>query len=68
MRRSGKQLSVPIATRNVLENPEWHDELSNQGGKRKVPCLRIEESEGQHQWLYNSKDIINYLEQRFNAA
>jgi len=31
-----------------------------------VPCLRIEES-GQTVWMYDSKTIIAYLEQRFAA-
>jgi len=35
------------------------------GGKRKVPCLRIEE-DGKTEWMYESNDIIAYLEQRFN--
>ncbi len=65
VRRSSRRLALPLETRNVLDNPTWHDELSEQGGKRKVPCLRIEDGDGQHQWLYNSKDIISYLEQRF---
>ena len=68
VRRNGKRLNLPLETRNVLENQQWHDELEQQGGKRKVPCLRIEDSEGQYQWLYNSKDIINYLNQRFNPS
>ena len=34
------------------------------GGKVQVPCLRIEEN-GQVQWLYESKSIIQYLDQRF---
>ncbi|HAI96784.1 MAG TPA: glutaredoxin, partial [Methylococcaceae bacterium] len=34
------------------------------GGKLKVPCLRIEE-DGKVSWMYESSDIINYLEDRF---
>ena len=68
VRRSSRRLALPLETRNVLDNADWHDELIQQGGKRKVPCLRIEDSSGQSQWLYNSKDIISYLEQRFSAA
>ena len=68
VRRSSQRLSVPLATRNVLENPQWHDELSDKGGRRKVPCLRIADAEGQHRWIYDSREIINYLELRFQAA
>lgn len=39
--------------------------LINEGGKRQVPCLRIE-SEGQGTvWLYESDAIIEYLQRNF---
>ena len=37
------------------------------GGKIKVPCLRIEEN-GESRWMYESNDIIRYLESRFAKA
>ena len=40
------------------------NELLKKGGKRKVPCLRIEK-DGKVQWMYNSKDIIVYLQNSF---
>ena len=39
--------------------------LAEQGGQIKVPCLRIEE-EGKVTWMYESSDIITYLENRFS--
>ncbi|QDF67358.1 glutaredoxin [Shewanella sp. SNU WT4] len=38
--------------------------LTEQGGKLQVPCLRIEQG-GQEQWLYESGDIIKYLQQHY---
>jgi glutaredoxin len=38
--------------------------LSDQGGKLQVPCLRIEQ-DGNTQWLYESKAITSYLNERF---
>ena len=38
--------------------------LAEQGGQIKVPCLRIEEK-GKVTWMYESSDIISYLETRF---
>ena len=35
------------------------------GGQTKVPCLRITDSAGSSQWLYDSSNIIAYLQQRF---
>jgi glutathione S-transferase len=39
---------------------QYRQELLEQGGKVKVPCLRIEQ-DGQVKWLYESNDIIAYL-------
>ena len=35
------------------------------GGDLKVPCLRIPEGERGVHWMYESKEIIGYLEGRF---
>ena len=34
------------------------------GGDFKVPCLRIGEGKRGFQWMYESRDIIGYLEGR----
>ncbi|PSU50275.1 glutaredoxin [Photobacterium frigidiphilum] len=64
VRRSAKRLNLPLETRNAKVAP-WEQELINDGGARKVPCLRIEQENGSIEWLYESNDIIGYLEQRF---
>jgi glutaredoxin len=38
--------------------------LAEQGGEVKVPCLRIEEN-NTVTWMYESSDIVAYLEKRF---
>ena len=35
--------------------------LMQGGGKTQVPCLRIEQSDGSVEWMYESNDIIEYL-------
>jgi len=45
---------------------EYRQHLAEQGGQVKVPCLRIEEA-GKVTWMYESSDIIRYLEQRFSS-
>jgi len=32
------------------------------GGKGQVPCLRIEHENGSVEWMYESVDIIRYLQ------
>ncbi|MDR9753819.1 glutathione S-transferase N-terminal domain-containing protein [Pseudomonas sp. SZMC_28357] len=66
-RRALRRLNVPVALRDAKNNEQDRQTLLEQGGKIKVPCLRIEEN-GQTQWLYESKAIIAYLDQRFAAA
>lgn len=63
-RRAIHRLNLPIATRNATPGSPFRQELATEGGAVKVPCLRIEEA-GNVRWMYESSDIISYLEQRF---
>jgi glutaredoxin len=64
VRRSMKRLNLNIALRDAKNDPVSAQELEQQGGQRKVPCLRIEQ-DGQVHWLYESNDIIAHLENKF---
>jgi glutaredoxin len=66
-RRTLRRLNVPVALRDAKNNEQDRQTLLEQGGKIKVPCLRIEEN-GQTTWMYESKVIIDYLDKRFAAA
>ena len=66
-RRTLQKLNVQEALRDAKNDTQARQELEQQGGRIKVPCLRIEE-DGQSTWLYESKAIIAYLDQRFAAA
>lgn len=63
-RRAMHRLNVPITLRDAKHDPAHRQALQEGGGRIKVPCLRIEEA-GQVRWMYESNDIIAYLEQRF---
>jgi|TARA_B110000116_G_scaffold266749_1_gene277961 glutaredoxin len=65
-RRAIRRLNIKIVTRDAQKPGEYRQELSAEGGRVKVPCLRIEK-DGNVEWMYESKDIINYLDQRFAA-
>ncbi|MBQ4832005.1 glutathione S-transferase N-terminal domain-containing protein [Pseudoalteromonas sp. MMG010] len=60
VRRAIKREGLNIQTRDAKNNDQYRQELLTQGGKIKVPCLRIEQ-DGQVSWLYESNDIIAYL-------
>jgi glutaredoxin len=66
-RRTLHKLNVPVALKDAKNNQQDRQTLLEQGGKIKVPCLRIEEA-GEVTWLYESKVIGAYLEDRFAAA
>lgn len=68
VRRTMKRLNLPIETRDAKREPDRRDELAKQGGEVKVPCLRIADENGMVKWMYESSDIIRYLEQRFSAS
>jgi glutaredoxin len=66
VRRAMKRQSLSINTHDPRQSTKSHEELIKGGGKLKVPCLRIEE-EGETRWMYESSDIINYLNSRFGS-
>jgi len=67
-RQAIKQTGLNIEQRDVLQNPQYRAELIKGGGKSQVPCLRIEKENGNTHWLYESKDIIQYLHQYARKA
>lgn len=64
VRRAMHALNLNIECRDALDNSQFRQELLEQGGRVKVPCLRIEEA-GEVRWMYESNDIIAYLQERF---
>jgi len=65
VRRSMKRLSLNVELRDAKGDQRHRSDLEEQGGRIKTPCLRIEQADGQVTWMYESKDIINYLESNF---
>eukprot|EP01047_Picozoa_sp_COSAG01_P032162 COSAG01_NODE_2312_length_7938_cov_4.108687_6_plen_125_part_00 len=65
VRRMIRALNIDIALKDVNKNQVYEEELIQGGGKRKVPCLRIQEK-GQDTWLYESNEINTYLKRIFS--
>lgn len=65
-RRAIHELGVDVELRDINKDPSNREALQQGGGKVKVPCLRIEEA-GDVRWLYESNDIIAYLNKRVAA-
>lgn len=65
VRRTLHVLNVPVPLKDIQKDKVAELELTQKGGKRQVPCLRITAVDGTERWLYESKAIIDYLETRF---
>ena len=63
-RRQIHRLNLPIEYRDASQGSPHREQLENEGGQVKVPCLRIEEGNN-IEWMYESADIISYLNNRF---
>ena len=67
VKRNNKRLSLKIETRDAQHNPVYRKELLQGGGEVKVPCLRIVDEKGNDNWMYESEEIMQYLQDRFAA-
>jgi glutaredoxin len=62
-RRAIKRLSLNIETRDALRHAPSRQQLLEGGGVIQVPCLRITTEDDGVEWLYESNEIIKYLEE-----
>lgn len=67
VRRAMRRLNLNIETRDALNDPQHRTALEAGGGEIKVPCLAIKEGDCTR-WMYESNDIIAWLEQEFGSA
>jgi glutaredoxin len=65
-RRIIRRLGLNIELRDARGDAQWRSELIQQGGRHQVPCLRLLQDDGSSQWLYESQDIIRYLEHHYS--
>lgn len=67
VKRHNRRLSLNIEMRDAQHNPTYREELLQGGGEIKVPCLKIIDEKGNNSWMYESDDIMQYLQDRFAA-
>ncbi|MCU7960825.1 MAG: glutathione S-transferase N-terminal domain-containing protein [gamma proteobacterium symbiont of Bathyaustriella thionipta] len=68
VRFTESRLGLDIEKRNVKSNPQYMEELVQQGGVYKVPCLRIPREGEEDRWLYESSDIVDYLKRHYSIS
>jgi glutaredoxin len=66
VRRQLRKHSLNVELRDAKNNAVFKDELTREGGKHKVPCLRIEADAKSVRWLYSSDDICSFLNKEFS--
>jgi len=52
---------IKIPLNNIVTQPRSYIDLVSGGGKSQVPCLRIENIDGDVRWMYESAEIIRYF-------
>ena len=65
VRRFIMKNSLKINLKDAKNNKTFKSELVNEGGKHKVPCLKIEKINSKTVWLYESTEIIKFLKKEF---
>lgn len=66
-RSAMKHINVKVEERDIARNLAYRAELIKGGGRAQVPCLRIESNE-EVRWLYESQDIVRYLQRQAAKA
>ena len=61
VRRFIRKNNLKINLRDAKNNETFKSELINEGGKQKVPCLKIDKTNARTEWLYESDEIILFL-------
>lgn len=68
VRRQLKRHALHIELRDAKNDAVLKAELTSEGGRHKVPCLRTQKTDGSVEWLYESNDIIAHLKNQFNLV
>lgn len=67
VRRALKRQGVSVPLMDAKADAAAREALMQGGGKLKVPCLHIQDEAGER-WLYESNDIIAFIDQRLAAV
>lgn len=60
-----ERLGIDVELRDIMQNPEYRDELIKARGRATVPVLRITSPDGEEHWMPESRDIVAYLEKSY---
>jgi glutaredoxin len=66
VRRFFKKKSLKIELIDAKKEHHKHDLIQN-GGRQKVPCLRVQLENKTIRWIYESNDIIDFLSREIES-
>ena len=66
VRRQMTRRSIQIELKDAKTDSAIKEELVREGGKHKVPCLRIEEYNNDVRLLYSSDEICKFLDAKLD--
>ena len=66
VRRHMRRRSIKIELKDAKTDLAIREELIREGGKHKVPCLRIAQGNKEVQWLYSSDEICRFLDAKLD--
>ena len=66
VRRQMTRGLIQIELKDAKTDLAIKEELVREGGKHKVPCLRIEEYNNDVRWLYSSDEICKFLDAKLD--
>jgi len=64
VRRFLERERIEMPMRDIQLDPAARRELIGGGGSGMVPCLQITHDDGTVEWMYESLDIIDYLQNK----
>ncbi len=65
VRSAVDRLGIDVELRDIIENPQYRDDLIKARGRATVPVLHITSPNGEERWMPESRDIVHYLETTF---
>ena len=68
VRQEMHRLALPVTLLDAQHDAQNRAALQQGTGANKVPCLRIQNTDGSAQWLRESGAIVDYLRHRFGVA
>ena len=56
---------IELPMRDTARDAAAHQELVAGGGRPTVPCLKITDAQGEVRWMYESMDIMRFLDAQY---